>query len=351
MPRPRPPYLHRQRTRHGSFVWYVRRGKGKRIRIYEDFGTPAFMEAYEAALRGEARKPSDPTAASGTFSWLVESYMRSSDWFGLSESTRAARTVIFRGIEAASGAEPVAKFTPLAVQRSLDRRADKPFAAVNFLKTLRGLFRWAVKVEHIKTDPTAAITFSVPKTDGFHPWSDAEVDQFEAAYPLGTRERVALAILLYSGLRRGDAARVGPKHVSELVIKEDDKPDRTIKVISITTEKTGTEVVIPILPVLQAALDAGPLGTETFISRANGKPYVKESFGNWFSERARAAGCPGSAHGLRKTGATRAAERGATERQLNAIYGWADGSSESKTYTKKADRRRLARDAIEKLAG
>ena len=75
-----------------------------------------------------------------------------------------------------------------------------------------------------------------------------------------------------------------------------------------------------------------------------GQPWVKESFGNWFTEVCRKAGCPGSAHGLRKAGATRAAERGATERQLMAIFGWASPRMAA-IYTRTADRKRLAKDA------
>lgn len=71
---------------------------------------------------------------------------------------------------------------------------------------------------------------------------------------------------------------------------------------------------------------------------------MKESFGNWFRDVCRAAGCPGSAHGLRKAGATRAAERGASERQLMAIFGWTTGKM-AQLYTKAADRKLLARDA------
>jgi len=54
MPRPRLPHLHRQRTRHGTIVWYVRRDKGPRIRIRGAFGSPEFKAAYHAAMAGEA---------------------------------------------------------------------------------------------------------------------------------------------------------------------------------------------------------------------------------------------------------------------------------------------------------
>jgi hypothetical protein len=50
-------------------------------------------------------------------------------------------------------------------------------------------------------------------------------------------------------------------------------------------------------------------------------------------------GCSG--HGLRKASATIAAESGATEAELNAMFGWS-GHQMAQLYTWKADRRRLA---------
>jgi hypothetical protein len=76
----------------------------------------------------------------------------------------------------------------------------------------------------------------------------------------------------------------------------------------------------------------------------------KEAFGNWFREACRAAGVTGSAHGLRKAGATRAANKGASERQLEAIFGWRGGKMAAH-YTRKADRARLAREAMPLLGG
>ena len=52
-----------------------------------------------------------------------------------------------------------------------------------------------------------------------------------------------------------------------------------------------------------------------------------------------------SAHGLRKAGATFAAEQGATEHQLMAIYGWTS-PKQAALYTRAADRKRLISDAM-----
>jgi integrase len=121
-------------------------------------------------------------------------------------------------------------------------------------------------------------------------------------------------------------------------------------VAKIKTEKSGgeIEVTIPILPVLQRTLDAGPRGELTFICGEGGQPFTKESFGNMFREACQAAGVPGSAHGVRKIAATRAANNGATVAELEAIFGWTGGRMASH-YTRSADRERLAKGAISKL--
>ena len=68
----------------------------------------------------------------------------------------------------------------------------------------------------------------------------------------------------------------------------------------------------PFLPPLARSIDAAPTGDLAFIAGERGKPMTKESFGNWFREACQSAGVPGSAHGLRRAGPTRAAENGAT---------------------------------------
>src|SRR6516225_10053444 len=92
-----------------------------------------------------------------------------------------------------------------------------------------------------------------------------------------------------------------------------------------------------------------PLAIFAFICGERGEPLTKESFGNMFKAACKAAGVPGSAHGIRKIAATRAANAGATEAELMAIFGWTDPKMASH-YTKTANRKRLAAQAMTKLA-
>jgi integrase len=210
-----------------------------------------------------------------------------------------------------------------------------PNQANNFIKTMRGLFRWAVDMEHVTTDPTRDVKLLNVKTDGFHVWTDDEVLRFEKRWPTGTRERLAFDLLLLTGLRRGDAVRLGRQHVRDGVFK-------------IKTEKNGVVVEAPILPSLARSIEAAPTGDLSFIAGERGLPMAKESFGNWFREVCKAAKVPGSAHGLRKAGATRAAENGATTTELKALFGWTDDAMPNH-YTKTANRALVATGASSKM--
>jgi integrase len=334
MPKPRPPHLHRQETRHGVVAWYVRRAHGPRTRIRAEYGSEAFWAEYRAALEG--KPPQSKTLKAHTLAWALERYRHSSAWAGLSNATRRQRENIYRAVTKTAGDVLLCAITQETIKMGRERRKETPHAANNFLKAMRRFFMWAVEERLVPADPTKDVKWLKGTNDeGFHTWTEQELDRFEAYWPLGSRERLAFDFLLYTGLRRGDAVRVGRQHVRN-------------NVITVRTEKTGEDVFIEILPPLAESIAATKTGDLAFLVSETGRPWVKESFGNWFRDICRKARCPGSAHGLRKAGATRAAERGATERQLMAIFGWSSGRM-AQHYTRKADRKRLSQDAVHLL--
>ena len=335
MPKPRPPHLQREVTRHGMTVWYVRlERRGPRTRLRAEFGSPEFYEEYNAALLGLSKRSNK--AAAGTLAWLVERYRETSAWTDLSLATRRQRENILRHVLESAGPQPISRITTKVITAGRDRRSATPAQARHFVDTLRGLFRWAADAQHVKADPTLGIKYpKQKKTGGFIAWTEEHVATYQARWPIGTRQRVWLDVLLYTGLRRGDAVRFGRQHVRDGV--------GTLK-----TEKTDTQVTLPILPELEATLRAGPCGDLTFIAGESARPMTKESFGNEFRDACRAAGVPGSAHGVRKLAAIRLANAEATVPQLNAIFGWS-GARMALHYIENADRGRLAREGMSKL--
>ncbi|WP_332116009.1 tyrosine-type recombinase/integrase [Azorhizobium caulinodans] len=273
-----------------------------------------------------------------TLAWGIEQYRKSVVWKQLATATRRQRENIYRAACEKSGATRLGDITAHTIVAARDKRADTPHQANVFVKAMRAFFQWAAGPGAlVAADPTVGVKLLKGRNDkvGFHTWTEAECAKFEAHWPLGTMERLAFDVLLYTGLRRGDAARLGPAHVHD-------------GIIAMRMEKTGETVTLPLLEPLKASIAATPCGQTTFIASAHGRSFVKESFGNWFRKACQAAGVPGSAHGLRKAGATRAAEAGATELELMALYGWTS-AKQAGVYTRAANRRRLAISAAPKL--
>jgi len=349
MVRPRPPHLNREITRHGKPIWVVRIGKGPRTRLRAPYNTPEFWEEYRAAVKGEPIPGTTPRVLATSLQWLWDSYRQTGAWQNeLKPATRRQRENIMKHVLARDGAKPYAAIRKEHIVAGIDRRSKTPAAARNFLDTMKGLFRWAAERRHVKVDPTADVKSPKRKRGpGFPAWTRDDIETFRKKWPLGTRQRVWLDVILYTGPRRGDAVRIGRQHEKE--IRNDD--GTVSKVAQFRTEKSGelVTVTIPILPTLQKTLEAGPTGDLSWICGARGEPLTKESFGNDFSEAARQAGVKKSAHGVRKIAATIAAENGATGKELDAIFGWVDGGRTSAIYTMEASRARLAAQAAHKL--
>ena len=347
-------HLHLEVDRWGNRRVYFRVGRGRRVRIREELGTEEFDRRYHELLRQHAAGKLKPvprdSVKPGTFRWLCQQYMQSVEYRNLDPRTQHVRRQIIDhmcGEPIAPGAIetladcPIARFTPKAVHILRDRKAEYPEAANGRVKVIRAIFRWALDptnaIQGIGGNPARDVPFLKPKNmGGFHTWTVDEVELFEAEHPIGTKTRLALALLAYTGARRSDVVQLGKQHVREgrLRFTAHKNRDRAPRVID-----------IPLLAELQAVIDASPTGDMTFLLTEFSKPYTAAGFGNWFARQCRAIGlnhC--SAHGLRKAGATIAAENGATTSQLMAIFGWAT-ANEAERYTKAAERKRLATDA------
>ena len=331
------PYLQHQRSKTGREFWYVRKGRGKRIRIPGAYGSDEFMSAYTAAI-GVPAQPLAQKVSTDTMAYLIAEYRASHDFTSKSPATRYQREFHLKRLEETIGDQPFASFSTAEIQRAFDKRKDKPAQARHWFECLKALFKLAKRRDWRKDDPTADVDAKISgkKTEGFAPWKAEDLAAYEAKWPVGTRERLMVDVLLYSGFRRSDAFRFGPKHIRD-------------GVITIQTQKTGTEVTMSLLPPLKASIEAGPVGTETFIATKSGKPFTRESFGNTFRKAAQAAGVFKPLHGLRKAAAERAALAGATTNELQSLFGWTNVAM-ANHYTKMAERKGLGLAASGKLA-
>jgi integrase len=351
-------YVSAEVSRHGTTFYYFRkRGISRKIRLRGEFGDAQFMADYHACLAGQKLAPLTtpsirqivPVTDRKSVRWLCQQYLTSRHFQGLDVKTRKPRTSILNQICELPisdanlkkiGEVPFEELHSKAIRRIRDRKADTPEAANNWLKSIKALFKWAVEEEHCQHNPAKDVPKIRVATQGFHTWTVDEVEQFEAAYPVGTTQRLALALLLYTGCRRADVVTFGPQHIkSGWLTYTQDKNQNTNPVT----------LSLPVLPVLSAIIAETPSGHLTFLVSQYGKPYTVEGFGKRWRQWATAAGLAHcTPHGLRKAGAVRAAENGATANELMAIFGWRD-IKQAERYTRMAAQKTLAGDGMNKI--
>ena len=328
-------YIHQYTDRHGHVRHYLRRPGAPKVALPGESGTPEFMAAYQAAIAIPAEKKAPtPRAAAGTIAALTISYRASAEFRQLRASTATVYQRIIDRLVAAHGDKPVRLLEPRHIRSMLAAMADTPAAGNHWLRTMRGLMRHAVAEGLIPADPTRDVSRLKERRQSIHTWTDAEIAAYEARWQVGTKHRLALALLLYTGQRRSDVVRMGRQHM-------------TGGAILVRQVKTGTELAIPIHPALQAAIDACPSDHLTLLTTEAGAPFTSNGFYQAFIGWCRMAGLPAgcSPHGLRSAAASRLAEEGCTEKQIAAITGH-QTLAEVQRYTRAASQRRLAETAM-----
>ena len=336
MSRP-PKFVHGYIDRHGKPRFYLRRAGFKKIPLPGLPWSPEFMAAYEQAL-GSAQpvQAGNARVKPGTLRALAVSYFASLAFRTKKPGTQHAYRYIIERLCVEHGDKRPALLRREHVVKLITAHAEKPGMAYAVRRSLRALMQHAVEIGMRADDPTLGVRAIPIKTDGYHSWTEAEIAQFEARHPIGSRARLAFALLLYTGQRRSDVVPMGRQHVTDgqIVVRQ---------------QKTGRTVWIPIHETLASIIAETPTSNLTFVVTEHGKPYTTGSFGGWFRDQCRMAGLDGcSAHGLRKAAARRLAEAGCSAHEIASITGHAS-LREIARYTEAADRRRLAVSAMAKI--
>ena len=265
------------------------------------------MIAYQSALDSvQGIEIGARRTVPGTISALVVAYYTSTEFQDLGQGTQRYRRWLIEKFRADFGKHPVKQLEAKHVNAML-MRIGKPHMRKQWLKMLRGLMGYAVRIGMRGDDPTSGFKIKQRHGDGIRTWGETEIEIFRRYHPLGSRARLALELLLNTGQRRGDIIRMGRQHMRG-------------EAIHVMQQKTGVSLAIPLHPDLVAAIAAGPSGHLTFLTTANGKPFTAGGFTHWFRQQCRAGGIQGfSPHGLRKAACRRLAEAGCTEKQIAAI--------------------------------
>jgi integrase len=200
----------------------------------------------------------------------------------------------------------------------------------NFRKTLRSLMEFAIEEGLREDDPTVGVKIAAQaKSDGWYTWTEDDIAKYEARHSVGTMARFALAIMLYAGLRLGDAARFGPPHI---------RNGKLDFVCGKTRKSSGVKLQFRVHPELARIIAATPHGIATFLLNDFGKRFATDSLGNKMRKWCDEAGLEQcTAHGLRKAIAVRLVAMRATPFEIAAVLGHTT-TRQAEEYVKKFDR-------------
>ena len=221
------------------------------------------------------------------------------------------------------------------VKIMMGKRANRPGAASDFLKTLKVLVRYAIDNGWRTDNPTDGVKkFRIGE---HHTWTDAEIALFETRWPVGSTERLAFALLLYTGQRLSDVVRMSWGDIDSGAIQ-------------ITQQKTGSRMWIPVHSNLRRILEKTAKNHVTILTTSFQKSFSAAGFGIWMAEKINASKLPDRCvtHGIRKAAARRLAEAGCSANEIASITGH-KSLVEVERYTRAADQRRLAKAAVIKI--
>jgi integrase len=318
-------------------------------------GTEEFRAEYRAFMDGGSAQPIErPDFAPGSIGDLVSRFCATPSRLGPSAVTQGKVRAVLDRFRVEHGHRMVdevefehidAILTKAAVQRVENKKkVGGIHSARKLRKELVRLFDFAIKIR-MRTDNPVVHSERIKeavadKTGGFHTWTEAEIEQYRQHHPLGSRARLAMELMLWTGQRRSDANEMGP----------DDVIDGRIEVIQ---AKGGKGLWVPMADQLVAAITAmppPPPTARTFLLTSRGKTYSRAGFGNWFREQCDAAGLPHcSAHGLRKAIMRRMAELDMGNQTLKSVSGHSRDDQVAH-YTRGADQKRMADHAIRSLS-
>lgn len=323
--------------------WHLRyRAKGRPTYYFKTRpGQPGWREELEKATSGAAIEPAVRTShrtKPGTISALIAVYYGTPEFTGLAASSKNTYRNMLERFRETYGDKQVATLTRAHIKAIIGSMSATPAAANNLLDRLRMLMKLAMDDDWRADDPTYRVRGFKITGDGFHTWSEEDIDAYCKVHPPGSSARLAMALMLYTGQRRSDMVNMGWQHVSG---------DR----IRVSQMKTDAMLSIPIHPELASLLAQTPRTNLPFLLTQFGKPFTANGFGNrmrkWCTT-ANLAEC--TSHGLRKAAARRLAEAGCSNKEIMAITGH-QTDKEVTRYTKAADQKKLADRAMKAIGG
>jgi integrase len=336
----KPRWVHAYTDRNGIDRIYLRKPGERRVALPGPVCSNAFWDAYNAAVSDQPREVLVTRNPAGSISSAIAGYYSSAEYKRLSASSKMNYRRVLEHFRTEHGEKSLASLETRHVNAIMDSMAKTPAAANILRKRLNSVFEYAIGAGLVDDNPIKRAKRVKYDQKSYRSWTEADIAAYRAEWKEGTSQRLALELLLYTGLRRSDVVRVGWKHIKGGAIH-----------ISTVKSQHKTHLRIPIHAELQHHLDLVSHEQKTFLTTTWSKDRSAKGFTNWLREAAHDAGLPSdsSPHGLRHAACRRLAEAGCTPHEIQAITGHRN-LAQVETYTRAVDQARLAESAIARLA-
>jgi integrase len=333
-------YVQRQANYH-----YFRFPGAKRVRLEGMPGSPEYMAQYELLLASTrpVDKPAIVPARIGflpsSVGWVIERFLASKKFTGKAAGTQVAYRRVLDLIKREIGGCDIADMRRSHVKRMTADIAAAHTASVAdmALRLTSALWKFArdlpdCKIDDDTANPARDIEARYQVEQEHLPWPASVQHKFLDGAPADMR--LAFALALYTGQRRGDICKMKWADIDAK------------GVLHVTQEKTGAHVPMRLHRELVKILATTPRKGEYILTSRSGKR-CPIALTHAIQRRLRAVGCGDqyALHGLRKTAATMLAEAGATETELMRVFGWAT-SKQATYYTRKASARTIVDNAM-----
>lgn len=296
----------------GKLYWRFRRKSYPMHYFKAPIGSKEFEREYADCLAAEKPSIGADRIIPGSISDVIARYYGDLAFRDLRPATQKVYRGVLERFRSTFGDQPMKRFDASRIQALMNAMEEKPHAAARLRKLLHQLFIVARRERIVPGtfDPVKDTRPPKPRnSEGYHRWSEEELAKFEQVHPLGTKPRLAFALLLYGAQRSKDVRFLTHKAI---------EGDR----IRLKQSKTSTAVNVPVVPPLRQALAAGPLGRTLLLEGRDGNAYSAGGFQTLVKRACVKAGLPHcSAHGLRKSAAARLRAAGCTDQEGMAITG------------------------------
>lgn len=312
------------RTR-GKLYAYFNTGRKNRAGRPEYAALPdprsaSFYQSYAAykAARDSRAKPTY------TFGAMADEYQNSKEFGARAEGTRRTYRSIIRTAAELLGEFPIEAIDRSMIQLILDRR-DWGGAKRNLFVAVIGLiYKWGRGRGKTNSQPTKGIEQS--ETGEHAAWPD---DVLEEALQAEGRAGLAVALLLYTGQRIGDVCKMRWSAIKG-------------GSITVTQQKTGKRLVIPLHAELRARLEQTPKAGMTLLVGDTGKPVGTQVIRD--EVKALAGKADLKPHGLRKNAVIALLRAQCSVAEVAAITGQSYALVEY--YARQIDQEKMAEAAI-----